>query len=227
MTTNLSTEDYFHQIRNIYSDAGQANIAEGQVAYMKDKFDFFGIKAPVWAVLLRAFFKENGVFASENLKEFARMCFSEPQRELHYLAIEMCQKAVKNEQEDFIYFLEELILSKSWWDSVDWLAKLVAGHFERFPHQIRPITEGWLASENMWLQRTAITFQRYYKGKTDAEMLFEYVKKMAHSKQFFIQKGSGWALREYAKINPQAVLDFVKTNDLPPLTNREAVRLIQ
>ena len=75
----------------------------------------------------------------------------------------------------------------------------------------------------MWLQRVAITFQRYYKKKTDAAMLFDYVLRLAHSTEFFIQKGSGWALREYSKIDPQAVLDFVEKHDLPRLTRREAI----
>ena len=109
---------------------------------------------------------------------------------------------------------------------MDGLTKLVALHFERFPHQMRPTTEGWMVSNNMWLQRVAITFQRYYKKKTDAAMLFDYILRLAHSTEFFIQKGCGWALREYSKIDPQAVLDFVGKHDLPRLTRREAIRLM-
>ena len=207
-------------------EQGNPETAQGQIAYMKHQFDYFGLKAPVWLGISKHFFNENGVFQGEDLKEFVRMCFDEPQREMNYIGLEMAQKAVKNEPEDFIHFLEELILTKSWWDSVDWLAKLVALHFDRFSHQIKPITEGWMASDNMWLQRIAITFQRYFKKKTDPDMLFDYVLRLSHSTEFFIQKGSGWALREYSKVNPQAVLEFVENNKLPNLTRREAIRLI-
>ena len=83
-----------------------------------------------------------------------------------------------------------------------------------------------MASDNIWLQRIAITFQRYFKKKTDADMLFDYILRLSHSTEFFIQKGSGWALREYSKVNPQAVLEFVENSKLPNLTRREAIRLI-
>ena len=226
MTTQLSVQFYFKKIQCVLREQGNPETAQGQIAYMKHQFDYFGLKAPVWLGISKHFFNENGVFQGENLKEFVRMCFDEPQREMHYIGLEMAQKALKNEPEDFIHFLEELILNKSWWDSVDWLAKLVALYFDRFPHQTKPITEGWISSDDMWLQRIAITFQRYFKKKTDADMLFDYVLRLSHSTEFFIQKGSGWALREYSKVNPQAVLDFVEKNKLPNLTRREAIRLI-
>ena len=226
MTTQLSVQIYFKKIQCVLREQGNPETAQGQIAYMKHQFDYFGLKAPLWLGITKHFFNENGVFQGEDLKEFVRSCFDEPQREMHYIGLEMAQRAMKNEPEDFIYFLEELILTKSWWDSVDWLAKLVAMHFERFQHQIKPITEGWMASDNMWLQRMSITFQRYFKKKTDADMLFDYVLRLSHSTEFFIQKGSGWALREYSKVNPQAVLNFVEKNKLPNLTRREAIRLI-
>ena len=226
MRTQLSVQIYFKKIQCVLREQGNPETAQGQIAYMKHQFEYFGLKAPVWLGITKHFFNENGVFQGEDLKEFVRLCFDEPQREMHYIGLEIAQKAMKNEPEDFIYFLEELILTKSWWDSVDWLAKLVALHFDRFPHQIKPITEGWISSDDMWLQRIAITFQRYFKKKTDADMLFDYVLRLSHSTEFFIQKGSGWALREYSKVNPQAVLDFVENNKLPNLTRREAIRLI-
>ena len=227
MKTHLTINKYTELLGNILREKGDPTVALGQMAYMKHKFDYFGIKAPVWLGISKAFFEENGIFEGEELKEFVRQCFEEPQREWHYLAIEMTQKALNKQSADFIEFLEEMILTKSWWDSVDWLAKLVALHFERFPHQIKPITEGWMVSDNMWLQRMAITFQRYYKHKTDPDMLFDYILRLSDSKEFFIQKGSGWALREYGKIYPQSVLDFVEKNKLPPLTRREAIRRIK
>lgn len=222
----MSLDEYFKKLEAILKEKGNPEIALGQMAYMKNQFDFFGLKAPVWLGISKEFFKENGIFRGDDLKKFTRQCFDAPQREWHYIGIEMTQKALKYENEDFIEFLEEMILTKSWWDSVDWIAKLVAAHFERFPHLIKPITEGWIESDNMWLQRMAITFQRYFKQKTDADLMFNYILKMAHSKEFFIQKGSGWALREYAKINPQAVLNFVENHKLPPLTRREALKHI-
>ena len=51
---------------------------------------------------------------------------------------------------------------------------------------------------------------------------------MTHEKEFFIQKAQGWALREFAKTNPEAVRNFVSENEkvLSPLTKREALKNI-
>ena len=78
----------------------------------------------------------------------------------------------------------------------------------------------------MWLQRSAILFQLKYKDKTDTDILFKYIALLSNSKEFFIQKAIGWALREYSKTNPKIVIDFVSLHDLAKLSKREALRII-
>jgi 3-methyladenine DNA glycosylase AlkD len=46
------------------------------------------------------------------------------------------------------------------------------------------------------------------------------------SKEFFIQKAIGWALREYAKTNPEAVKNFVQDANLKSLSTKEALKNI-
>ena len=79
---------------------------------------------------------------------------------------------------------------------------------------------------NIWLQRVSLIFQLTYKDKTDAELLFDYVKRLAESKEFFLQKAVGWALRQYGKTNPAVVKKFVENTPLSPLTRREALKNI-
>jgi 3-methyladenine DNA glycosylase AlkD len=51
-------------------------------------------------------------------------------------------------------------------------------------------------------------------------------EKHKNSTEFFIQKAIGWALREYAKINPEAVKNFVANTHLKPLSKKEALKNI-
>ena len=104
---------------------------------------------------------------------------------------------------------------------------LVGEHFKRFPKLIKPYTEKWMKSGNMWLQRTVILFQLGYKDKTDVKLLFKNIKKCMDSKEFFIRKAIGWALREYSKTNAQAVINFVENNELAPLSKREALKWLK
>ena len=76
----------------------------------------------------------------------------------------------------------------------------------------------------MWLQRTAIIFQLKYKENTDQELLFNTIRQHCHSKEFFIQKAIGWALRQYRYANAKAVDDFVASHQLAPLSVREALK---
>ena len=78
----------------------------------------------------------------------------------------------------------------------------------------------------LWLQRVCMIFQLTYKDKTDQDLMFRYILRVAGSKEFFLQKGAGWALRQYSKTNPEAVRAFVEQHRLAPLTRREAMRLI-
>jgi 3-methyladenine DNA glycosylase AlkD len=140
----------------------------------------------------------------------------------------MVEKVVKKQPEGFIDFIQELITTKSWWDTVDWISKFVGIYFQRFPHLVKPVTERWMASGNIWLQRVCLIFQLSLKDKTDFALMCDYILRLADSKEFFIQKGAGWALRQYSKLNPVAVTGFIETHpQLAPLTKREGLKWLK
>ena len=78
----------------------------------------------------------------------------------------------------------------------------------------------------MWLNRSALLFQLGYKEHTDETLFYSLCLEHRHSDEFFIQKAIGWALREYGKTNPDSVLNFVRSNTLKPLSEKEAIRNI-
>ena len=84
--------------------------------------------------------------------------------------------------------------------------------------------ELWNHSENIWLQRTTILFQLLAKSKKNEELLYRYIQNVSSSNEFFVQKAIGWALRNYAKSNPDSVLRFVHSCALKPLSKREALK---
>ena len=84
----------------------------------------------------------------------------------------------------------------------------------------------WMTSGNIWLQRTVLLYQLKYRKNTNKRILFDAISELKGSKEFFIQKAIGWALREYGKTNPKAVIAFVNSIELAPLSRREALRRI-
>ena len=129
------------------------------------------------------------------------------------------KKKLTKKKED-IQLIEKFIITNSWWDSVDTISKyILGGYLLEFPLETENITERFSNSENMWLNRSAILFQLGYKLKSACE-------KHKNSNEFFIQKAIGWALREYAKTNPEAVKKYVNNTNLKPLSTKEALKNI-
>ncbi len=217
----LAPADYYRTVRDTFHAHGDPEVAQGQMAYMRHQFEYFGLKMPAWMALTKQLHQQQGIPDGPALQELARLCFVDEHREMQYFGLECVQKMLKKQPPEFIDFLETLIREKSWWDTVDWIAKLVGIHFRRYPELTRPVTERWMASGHLWLQRVCLLFQLMYKEKTDAALLFEYIRRVAGSKEFFLQKGAGWALRQYSKTNPEAVRQFLAMTKVSPLTRRE------
>ncbi len=193
--------------------------------YMKNKFAYLGIKTPLRRELMQDFFQHNGKPEIADLKNIVLDLWQLPEREFQYFALSLLRSYAMKVPEDFIELYEYLIVTKSWWDSVDGIASwLVGKHFMRFPHLKEPYIEKWMKSGNMWLQRTCILFQLGYKKDTDIVLLGGLIMSVADSKEFFLQKAIGWALREYSKTDQQAVINFVENNELAPLSKREAYK---
>ncbi|MBT8272813.1 MAG: DNA alkylation repair protein, partial [Bacteroidia bacterium] len=146
----------------------------------------------------------------------------------HMCAMEIIEKELRRSYDKAdIAFIEELIVTNSWWDSVDFIAKNILGKYlATYPDQTKTTVERFSRSSNLWLNRSSIIYQLGYKQNTDAKILFRQCERFRHSDEFFIQKAIGWALREYAKTDPKAVMDFVKSTQLKPLSQREAIRNI-
>jgi len=102
-----------------------------------------------------------------------------------------------------------MIKQKSWWDTVGFIAvKLMGPYFSKFPKQIPVYVNKWLATENIWLQRAALLFQLKYKEGLDMELLSDTSNCFLGSKDLFVNKAIGWALREYSRTNPTWVVEF-------------------
>lgn len=228
LNMTLSPTKYLEELKAIFLKKGDPETAEGQMKYMRNQFEFYGLKAANWMAVAKDMFKREGIFEGESLKEFVRLCFEDDYREIHYVATEMVQRRVKKESADFIDFLEEMVLSKSWWDTVDWISKLIGIHFKKHPGQRRPYCEKWIDTDIIWLQRTAIICHRFDKKDLHFELAKEMILRRIDSKEFFIQKGAGWLLRDYSKVNPDAVVEFIENNpNLANLTKREGLKWLK
>jgi 3-methyladenine DNA glycosylase AlkD len=194
--------------------------------YMKGHFPYLGIKSPLRKELEKQFFKETEILKKPFNKDFVDGLWEKNEREYQYTAITYMGKFIKKLPKEVISFLEGLITTKSWWDSVDSIAPLVGELARKYPEIIEESIDSWSVDANFWLRRSAILFQLKYKQQTNQALLYEYIVKNAGSKEFFIQKAIGWALREYSKTNHDSVKAFIGGNQLAPLSVREGSKYL-
>lgn len=215
---------YLIPVKKLFRNYANPVKAVGAKAYMRNQFDFYGFQTPVRRMLTKEIFTQ-GLPSVDELPGIIKDAWLLPQREFQYFAIELVARLKKDWTPDMIPMIEEMITEKSWWDSVDHIASMITGpYFLKFPTQIKPVTQKWNRSDNFWLQRSSILFQKAYREKTDTSLLSRYILYCAGSKEFFIQKAIGWSLREYAKTDPEWVLQFVQKHPLAALSKREALK---
>ncbi len=224
----ISGMPYLSPLEKQFRQHADKERAVQMARYMKNQFEFFGIPGPRRNELEKEFLIKYGRPSPEKLTPLIKEAYKKPQREFQYFIIGLTCKYIKKDlPEDFIKTAHYMIVTKSWWDSVDWIASwIVGGLVKKYPG-MENVMDEWIESDNMWLQRTAILHQLKYKKDTDEKRLFDYCRKRAASKEFFLRKAIGWALREYSGTNPKAVRKFVNETELSPLSRKEALRKIQ
>lgn len=219
--------DYLQPLIQSFLDNANPAKAPWMINYMKGKFDFLGLETKLRRDLQKIFFKEFGYPSEEELFAVIHNLWNLPQREFQYLAVDLLKKFEKKLQKEHIKDIEQLVVQKSWWDSVDGLAVWTCGtYFCLYGEQIEPITQKWMQSGNFWLQRCCLLFQLKYKADTNTDLLEGFIKELHAEKEFFIRKAIGWILREYSKTNPEWVRDFVGRQALTPLSYKEATKYI-
>jgi 3-methyladenine DNA glycosylase AlkD len=219
---------YYIPLIQKFEIQGDPERAAGMKKYMKGHFDYYGIPTPLRQEITRDFLKKFGMPEMNILEDVCWSLWEEPMRECQYTVLFLLNRLKKKLSIENLPLIESLITSKSWWDTVDGLAAWMVGAiFQKHPEAIIPKTSEWMASDNIWLQRTCLIFQLTYKKNTDTALLFNFIETLSDHKLFWIRKAIGWALREYSKTDPDVVLAFVNSHQLAPLSRREALKIIE
>ena len=192
-------------------------------AYMKNKFEFLGVKTPARRKLAKAFFKQQTDSVID--WDFINEAWNNPYRELQYAALDYLEIRKKFLTPSDLPRLKKLAQTKSWWDTIDFLDRLVGSIIARFP-ETKEIILAWSCDEDIWLRRLAIVHQLLRKEET--ELLEKILVNNLDQTEFFINKAIGWALRDYSKTNPDWVRDFIERHqaEMVALSIREGSKYL-
>jgi 3-methyladenine DNA glycosylase AlkD len=219
---------YTESIQVLFADHADPVAAIPMKRYMRDQFEYLGLKSQQVGALRKEHLDKQGLPLLADLDTILRELWTLPEREFQYVATSLLGRLDKQLPAEFIETLEFLLVTKSWWDTVDTISTGVVGlHFKRFPEVRQVYLTKWRRSENFWLRRASILFQLNYKAETDFGLLCEIIRENLGSKEFFINKAIGWALRQHTRVDPEAVREFVASTPLHPLSAREALKWLE
>lgn len=213
-------------LRAALAEAGDADAARAMKAYMRDQFPFFGVQAGARRALQRPLARAAKGVGRDELLALAEALWAEPERELQLVAADLLRAGAARLAPADLPRLGGLILAKSWWDTVDLLAIHVVGALVRAHPDLSTEMDRWAASSELWLARSAVIHQNAWGPDTDATRLFGYCDALGGHPDFFIRKALGWALRDYAKVDPDGVRAYLASRGevLSGLTRREAAK---
>lgn len=207
-----------------------AERAAAMATYLKTDMPIWGVPAPQRRAICRELLDAHPLDSPEAYEATVRELWALTYREEKYLAIDVARARRRFITLDHVPLYEQMVTEGGWWDLVDDIAMHLVGpvvYDER--ESMRPRVLGWAEHDDLWLRRTAIICQNRHKQFTDADLLFEVCRRGAGDPDTFIRKAIGWALRDYARTDPQAVRHFLSLHrdELSALSYREAAKHLQ
>ena len=201
-------------------------------AYMKSEMPYFGIQTPELRAICERLFKAHQIETARGWRSTCLQIWREAEfREERYAALELTGVGLYRSFQtlDTVSMYEEMIVTGAWWDYVDPIAsKRLGALLISYPVRMRKEMLKWSRCPDLWKRRAAILCQLGFKRETDLVLLYECIEPSLSSKEFFLQKAIGWALRQYAWSDPREVARYVRErgNELSALSKREALKNI-
>ncbi|MGI9578995.1 MAG: DNA alkylation repair protein [Microthrixaceae bacterium] len=192
--------------------------------YMKDQFLYLGCTSGVRREAQKDFVVELRAEGPEACLDGADALWAEPEREFQYVGCDLLRKVGPKLGIDSLERLEVLVATKSWWDTVDSLAKVVGSVVTTHP-ELAPVLDDWVVDDDMWVARAAILHQLSWKDRARPDVVFRYCEAQMDHTDFFVRKAIGWALRDLARSYPEEVWAFVDSHpEMSGLSRREATK---
>lgn len=199
-------------------------------AYMKSEMPYHGVSSSAMRAVCRNVFGELDLPSAAVWRRAVVTIWRGARfREERYGAIELTgiRRAVPFQNLEALPMYEEMIVTGAWWDYVDSIAaNRLGGLLRLFPKPIRREMLAWSRSGDLWKRRSAILCQLKFKKETDLGLLYATIEPAFSSREFFLRKAIGWALRQYAWTDPKEVARYVRAHaaELSPLSKREALK---
>ena len=211
------------EIRRTLRAVADPTRAPGQQAYMKSSMPFLGVRVPEARRIARTVGKR--LTDPGAVRETARRLWEHAEfREEWYAALALLGLRLVRGDLANVPLIEHFVRSGQWWDITDELAHRLAELHDCHPEQTAALVLDWCRDDDLWIRRIAILSQLGRRDRLDRDLLAALIEPNLADPDFFIRKAIGWALREYARVDPDWVLTYAYEHELSPLSRREALK---
>jgi len=196
-------------------------------AYMKSSMPYLGVPLPMTRRITRAAAAADPpADVADLLGSATELWRTAEYREERYAAAELTGLRIARGRLELLGLYREMIVTGAWWDHVDGISERIGVLLLDHRPVLEPVIREWSTDPDRWLRRSSIICQLALKQSTDVELLTDVIAANMADREFFIRKAIGWALRQYARTDPDWVRVFVAVNQdsLSPLSRREAMK---
>ena len=180
--------------------------AEDIKRYIKSPYQFYGIRVPEIRILAKRLHDEH------SLKDFYPI-FNKLWKSGYHEEMSLALYALQLYENDFDMktwrFLKPKLKDIKTWDQIDAISTFILGKILlKYPELEKELLK-LSKNKNFWLRRIAIvsTLPRIKKG--DIKFTMRLAEKYIYDREHYMQKATGWMLREAGKQKPDIVKNFV------------------
>lgn len=162
-------------------------------------------------------------------RAFADAAWSTDVWDLRAVAVVALMGARRDFGPEDLPWCEALLRRSHTWAVVDAVAVHVVGDILRRHPETVGALDRWSTDPDFWIRRSAmlaLLLPLRRTGRTDAERLLRWADAHARDPEWFLRKAAGWALREFAKREPDLVEAWLmpRLARLGAVTFREVVK---
>jgi 3-methyladenine DNA glycosylase AlkD len=225
--TSPAGADLAGQIRADLRAAADPARAPRMQAYMRSTMPYLGVPLPATRLITKRAIAAHPSSGVADLADRATNLWRTAEyREERYAATELSANRIAVGRLEMLPVWTEMIVTGAWWDHVDGVSPRIGELLLAHPTEMLPLIRHWAVDPDRWLRRSSIICQLGLAGRTDLDLLTEVIVANLADREFFVRKAIGWALRQYARTDPDWVRSFVLAHEtsLSPLSRREAMK---
>ncbi len=211
-------------------EAGTAQRAEHEKAYLKSDLNFYGASVPVVRQTAKTFYRNHPKLSHTDLIALVEVLWQSNYHEMRSLGIALLDHYPHLITLEDIGFLEGLLRRMQTWAHVDWIATGAIANLLDRDANLKSTLVQWARDDLLWVRRTAMLalMKRARIHREDFDLFAQFASQMVEEKEFFIRKAIGWVLREVSKKQPEWTYEFLvgHIDRVSGLTLREGARYL-